>query len=109
MPTVKRKPKNFYSNALSHAERIELQHAADVEGIDQEIALTRFKIRQLSKHMDPEELSRCTSSLCRMLLTKYTLEGKNKKDFKEAITNVLRDIALPLGIKIIETVVTKKI
>ncbi len=104
-----KKPKSYYSSALDKAERVELTHAAAVEGINDEISLLRFQIKQQAKihPVDTEQLIRCFNSLCRLLITRYTIEGKGKKDFKQAITNVLRDIALPLGIKTAEALITK--
>lgn len=106
-----KKPKSFYSNALDKAERVELKTASVLEGIDEEIALLRLHIKQQAKlrPVDTDQLTRCFNSLCRMLVTRYTLEGKGKKAFKEAMMNVLRDIALPLGVKVAETFITKQI
>lgn len=107
-----KKPRSYYSNALEEAERVELRNAAVIEGVDQEIALVRFQIKHLtkiSKARDTEEINRCINALCRMLITRYTLEGKGKKDLKKALANVLRDIALPLGLKVAESFITKQI
>jgi hypothetical protein len=90
--------RSFYSNALDEAERQELRSAVALEGIDDEIAVIRLRIKKLVKSEDIDDLTRCTNALCRMLMTRYAVEGKSKKSLKEALTNVLRDIALPLGI-----------
>ncbi len=92
-----RKPRNFYSNALDDAERLELKAAASLDGIDDEIALIRFHIKQLAKTTDHDELARCTNALCRALVTRYAISKHDKKGLKEAMNNVLRDIVLPLG------------
>jgi hypothetical protein len=55
------------------------------------------------------ELSRTMLVLCRMLVIRYTLEGKNKKDFRYAMNNVIRDILLPLGVTAAEAFITKKL
>jgi len=106
-----KKPKSYYSNALDKAERVELVSAASIDGIDDEISLLRFQIKQQAKirPVDTDQITRCFNSLCRMLITRYTLEGKGKKAFKQAMMNVLRDIALPLGIKAAETLITKNL
>lgn len=93
-----KRPRSFYSNALDEAERLELQTADSLDGIDSEIAVMRVRIKKLVRTADVDELTRCTNALCRMLMTRYAIEGKNKKSIKEALTNVLRDIAVPLGI-----------
>jgi hypothetical protein len=93
-----KKTKSFYSSALDEAERVELRSAAAQDGIDAEIAVLRFKIKQLVKVVGTDELARCTNALCRALLTRYSLEGKNKKNLKEAFGNVLREVLMPLSI-----------
>ena len=92
-----KRPRSFYSSALDEAERIELRSAVALEGIDDEIAVMRVRIKKLIKTTDIEELTRCTNALCRMLITRYAIEEKSKRSIKEAIGNVLRDVALPLG------------
>jgi hypothetical protein len=83
---------------LHEAERQELRSAVALEGIDDEIAVMRVRIKKLIQTADIEELTRCTNALCRMLMTRYAIEGKSKKSLKAALGNVLREIALPLGI-----------
>jgi hypothetical protein len=92
-----RKPKSFYSDALDEAERLELKHAAALDGIDDEIAVIRVQIKKLVKTADIEELATCMTVLCRLVSTRYATTKADKRGIKEAIGNVLRDIALPLG------------
>ena len=92
----------FYSNALDEAERLELERATDVEGMDDEIALLRVKIKSLVQH-DPQNIKlimRALDSLGKLVRTKYNIGKNDKKGFTEAIGNILRDIALPLGVGI---------
>ena len=45
--------RDFYGSALDRAERIELAAAHDVEGLDDEIAVLRMKLRTaLAEHPD---------------------------------------------------------
>jgi len=92
----------FYSKVLDEAERLDFELATGVEGIDDEIALLRVKIKSLLAH-DPENIRlimQATNTLVRLLQTKYNISKEDKKGLKEAIANVLRDVALPLGIGI---------
>ena len=41
-----------------------------------------------------------TNALTRLVKTRYKITREQKKGLKEAIGNVLRDVALPLGIGI---------
>ena len=45
--TQKGKKRGFYSRALDEAERLGLDEARDIEGLDEEIAVLRFMLREL--------------------------------------------------------------
>jgi len=97
---------SFYSKVLDEAEKLDFELAAGVEGFDDEIALLRVKIKSLLEN-DPENiklLMQATNTLVRLVKTKYNISKEQKKGLKEAIGNVLKDIAIPLGIKVIGTV-----
>ncbi len=92
----------FYSKVLDEAERLDFELATGVEGIDDEIALLRVKIKSLLEH-DPENIKlimQATNTLARLVRTRYNIGKEDRKGLKEAIGNVLRDVALPLGIGI---------
>ena len=92
----------FYSRVLDEAEQLDFELATGIEGIDDEIALLRVKIKSLLER-DPENLKlimQATNALARLLRTRYNISKEDKKGLKEAISNVLRDVALPLGIGI---------
>ena len=92
----------FYSKVLDEAERLDYELATSVEGIDDEIALLRVKMKSLLVH-DPENIKlimQATNTLARLVRTRYNISKEDKKGLKEAIANVLKDIALPLGIGI---------
>ncbi len=92
----------FYSKVLDEAERLDFELATSVEGIDDEIALLRVKIKSLLER-DPENIKvimQATNTLARLVRTRYNISKEDKKGLKEAIGNVLRDVALPLGIGI---------
>ena len=92
----------FYSKVLDETEQLDFELAAGVEGIDDEIALLRVKIKSLLEH-DPENIkliTLATNTLAGLVKTSYNITKEQKKGLKEAIGNVLRDVALPLGIGI---------
>jgi len=100
--------RNFYARVLDQAEAVELEEALDVEGVSDEIALLRVKIQSLLEN-DPENVKLildATNALARLVKTRYNLEKDQGKGLKEAIGNVLKDIALPLGIGIGATITT---
>ncbi len=92
----------FYSHVLSKEERKDLELATQVEGIDEEIALMRVKLKTLVK-TDPENIRLIMQSInafTRLISAKYHIPKDDKLTLKEAVGNVLKDIALPLGIGI---------
>ena len=87
---------------LNEAEQLDFELATGVEGIDDEIALLRVKIKSLLAN-DPENIKlimQATNTLARLIRTRYNISQEDKKGLKEAIGNVLKEVALPLGIGI---------
>ena len=102
LPRSQKAPKpTFYSKALDEAEQIELEEAAGIEGLDLEIALLRLKLRDLlEQYPDKVELQlKAANTLVRLVHARYEMTPEQKKNLKQAITTVLQDVALPLGIK----------
>ncbi len=96
----------FYSKVLNEAEQLDFELVSGVKGIDDEIALLRVKIKSILSS-DPENIKlimQATNTLARLVRTRYNITKEQKKGLKEAIGNVLRDIALPLGIGIGATI-----
>ena len=92
----------FYSKVLDEAEQFDFELAAGVEGIDDEIALLRVKIKSILGK-DPENIKlimQATNTLAGLVKTSYKITKEQRKGLKEAIGNVLREVALPLGIGI---------
>ena len=92
----------FYSRILNEAEQLDFELATGVEGIDDEIALLRVKIKSLLAD-DPENIKlimQATNTLARLVRTRYNISQEDRKGLKEAIGNVLKEVALPLGIGI---------
>lgn len=92
----------FYSHVMNEANRVEMQYASEVEGIDEEITLLRLKIRELLER-DPnniELLLSATNTLSRLVKTRYNLTPQETKGIQDSIKTVLTDLAIPLGIGI---------
>ena len=100
------KKQGFYSRVLDEAEKLDFELASGVDGIDDEIALLRVKIKSIMGD-DPKNLKllvEATNALERLIRTRYKITKEQRKGLKEAIGNVLKDIALPLGIGIGATI-----
>ena len=93
-------PRAFYSRALDEAEKLELEEAYYVEGIDDEIALLRVKLRELVEKQ-PERIDlhfEAANTIARLVKTRYQISREQKKSLKEAVAKVLTELAVPLGI-----------
>jgi len=90
----------FYSRALSEAGRLEIEEAANLEGLDEEIILLRMKLRELVED-HPERIAlhiEAANSIARLVKIRYQISREQKKSLKEAIAKVLTEVAVPLGI-----------
>jgi hypothetical protein len=98
----KSSPRGFYGRALDEAEKLELQEASHIEGIDEEIALLRVKLRELLEEQ-PERTDlhlEAANIIARLVRTRYQITREQKKSLKEAIQKVLTEVAVPLGVGI---------
>jgi hypothetical protein len=112
-PKGKRNAKRygFYAKVLDEAEKLDFERAAGVEGIDDEIALLRVKIKSILEK-DPENIRlimAATNALAGLVKTRYRITREQRKGLKEAIGNVLREVAVPLGISVGAGVIGKRI
>ena len=93
----------FYAKELDETEKQQYEQATEVEGLEAEIALLRIKIQSLVAH-DPENIrliTQATNALARLLMTKFNTSKADKQGLEEAFNNVLNNIAIPFGIRII--------
>jgi hypothetical protein len=92
----------FYARVLAAADRGCLDEAARVDGIDDEIALLRVRLRELSLQA-PERIDLqidLATTIARLVKTRYQISAEQKKSLKAAIARVLEEVAVPLGIGI---------
>jgi len=97
---IKNGESNFYERVLDEAEKLEFADANSIEGLDGEIAILRIRIRDLLK-ADKENtglILEATGMLADLVRTRFSITNSQKKGLKEAIYNVIKDIAVPLGI-----------
>jgi len=95
------KKHGFYSRALDAAETLELEEARGLEGLDEEIAVLRIKLRTLIED-HPEQIAlafEAANTIARLVRTRYNITKEQKRSLKEAIARVLTEIAVPLGVK----------
>lgn len=92
--------RNFYRQALDQAERLDLERAQEIEGLDDEIALMRVRLkRAMEEHpQDVQLLVKGLDILIRAVGARYRLSPKSRRDLAEnlaATLNSLGDQLLP--------------
>ena len=90
----------FYAKVLTEAEQLDLEVASGIEGIDDEIDLLRVKIKSCLTE-DPDNIAiilEATGTLARLIKIKYNLDSKQGKGVRDAIIEVVKDLAIPMGI-----------
>lgn len=93
----------YYSPTLDEDEQRDLEKVRQIEGLSHEICLLRVKINSLLRH-DPENLKlimTALSALAKLVGTHYNISADDNKGVSEAINNVLKNVALPMGIELI--------
>jgi hypothetical protein len=86
--------RDFYGSALEAAERIALEQAAEVEGLDEEIAVLRVKLRDVLQRQ-PEDLPlmlRGIELLVKAVSARYRLSKEAEGDLSESIAGVVRGV-----------------
>jgi hypothetical protein len=81
------KAKRFYEMALTRAERADFPVALDVEGVDQEIAVLRLRLRT-ALEKQPEDMAlmvRGITMLVRALAAKYRLPPEDAEAVLESL------------------------
>ncbi len=86
--------RNFYAAALTDAERLQLADARRVDGLDEEIALLRVRLRSaLEKRPEDFDLLRDgIALLVRAVATQYRLSPRARKDLADRMAAVLNSV-----------------
>lgn len=93
--------RGFYLPALDDVAALQLEEARGMEGLDEEIAVLRVKLRELLQDQ-PGEVDlhlRAATVLANLVRVRYAVSKEGRRGLKEAITRVLSELAVPLGIK----------
>ena len=93
-PTKRKAAATFYKKALSEAEAEYLKRAGNVEGLDQEIAVLRTKIRTTLEERpdDVALLMKGIGTLSRTLAANHRLADKAEKDLFDNLVGTLRGL-----------------
>ncbi len=85
---------NFYERAMSEAESEYLKRAANMDGLNDEIAVLRAKILTALENRpdDLPLLMKGISTLSRTLAAQHRLAGKEEKDFFDNLVGTLHGL-----------------
>ncbi len=100
MAKTKPAAREFYADVLSKAGRVRLSEARGLEGIDEEIALLRMKLRELVEEQ-PDNLGllyKGIDLLIKAVAFRYKLSPKAKDDLYDNIVGVLNGLGRELEI-----------
>jgi hypothetical protein len=84
----------FYSDALSEAEQLLLEIAREMEGLDEEIAVLRVRLRKALDER-PEDLRLLTHGvdmLVKAVAAQYRLSPKARRDLSDHLSNLLNSL-----------------
>ena len=90
--------RDFYADVLSEASRARLEEARKLEGINEEIALLRIKLRDvMAENPNKTELMyKGIDMLMKAVATRYKLSPKSKDDLNDSIVGVINGIGREL-------------
>ena len=84
----------FYGSSLTEAERVELEKAAEVENLDEEIAVLRVRLKTALSER-PEDyalLVRGIGMLTRAVAAQYRLSPRASKDLADRFAAALNSV-----------------
>jgi hypothetical protein len=90
----------YYSRELNKAERLEFDLAAGMDGIEEEIALLRYKIKKAvisGEIADLIPLSKIIYALEKLIRTNHKIFGSSQKNWENAFRTIFRDLIGPDG------------
>ena len=89
----------FYSKTLNPADRSDLNLAADIVGVDEEIALLRLEIKKALSGGSVASLvplAKAALALEKLVRARHLIFVEKRHTLELAVENVLRDVLLPL-------------
>ena len=102
----------YYSRTFSPADRFDLDIAADMEGVGEEIALLRFAIKKAISGGDIKNLVplvQATVALEKLIRTHHRLFMQKRNTLKLVVENVIRNVLLPLGPDAVDSVLARHV
>ena len=93
-----REAQGFYEEALTEAERLDLAEARQMEGLDEEIAVMRVRLKRALEERpeDVQLIAKGLDLLVKAVAAKYRLSPKARKDLSDSIAGVVEGIGAVL-------------
>jgi hypothetical protein len=91
---------NFYLKVLTPSQRKDINQAASVDGIDDEIILLRLTLRSMlaEEPKNMPEILHTTAMLAKLIKVRHSLSASYPKGLEEASAFMEQEYCLPLGI-----------
>ncbi|MFC1925696.1 hypothetical protein ACFLW2_03250 [Chloroflexota bacterium] len=91
----------FYSKFLTETEKMDMEDAGGIEGLEDEMALLRVKLGHLLEdHPDRIDLHmKAVGMIVRLARARRFLNPEDTDDLQNALTAVYKEVGIPLGIK----------
>jgi hypothetical protein len=86
--------RNFYRGVVDRAERLDLERASEIEGLDDEIALMRVRLKRAIEERpeDVQLLMKGLDILVRAVGARYRLSPKSRKDLADSLAATLSSL-----------------
>jgi len=88
--------RSFYADVLDEGA-LEMEVAAALRGVEDEIAVLRMLIRRVAREGDVEATRRGIETLCKALKVQYALEGRSAEGLAGSLARVLDELGNELG------------
>jgi hypothetical protein len=90
--------RGFYARKLPANEQRALAAAAELEGVDAEIAVLRILIHRVVTAGDVKEARRNIDTLCRTLKARHALDDRSADQLASSVERVLDSLGSDLGV-----------
>ena len=92
-------PRGFYVAAMTEAERLALAEAMSVDGVDQEIALLRLRLRSaiIAEPKDLPLMFKGIELLAKVVATRYGLGKTGREEMQEALLQAFTELKRASG------------
>ncbi|HZT06811.1 MAG TPA: hypothetical protein VFC51_07250 [Chloroflexota bacterium] len=97
---LRRRARRFYTTQLSEDEQEALLVAAQLEGVDAEIAILRVLIRRVISAGDLDAARRGIETLCRSLKARHELDERSTDQLAASLERVLDNLGRDLDVKL---------